>query len=257
MTKEITFEHIEITINGLVFHKWDSETRKYTSIVPDKMNIITYLRARCEIAQDATLKHIFKAVAEYDFLKLVIAQYSWCKQIDEFHAQAKEEAKSKIEESEIIDYLEIYHHPEIHKIVENKKHPGGLREKIITIDFDTSASFHGIGHVRDGSKINYSVSYSPMWELADLPVKLNKTFDIYQPFDPYKHNKDVQPEKIMSATREFTLLEVLDAIYWDISFAGGPSNNAEFLENMTKTVDDIKSGKVSLIPFEELLIDGP
>ena len=245
-------ERIEFTKNGIVVHEWNGNSQKFICKSPEKTNIITCLRTRCEIAEGTTLRKIFEAVAEYDFLKLVIAQYSWCKQIDAFHAQANEQ-KIKSDDGEIIDYLEIYHHPETNSFVENN--PDGSSERIVAVDFCTSASFHGIGHDQDGSTINYAVSYSPMWELADLPVKLNQAFDVYEPFNPKKHNRNLLPEKIMSVNREFTLLEVLDAIYWDISFAGGPEENIEFLKEMTETIDDIKSGKVSLIPFEQISND--
>jgi hypothetical protein len=136
-----------------------------------------------------------------------------------------------------------------------------MRERTITVDFDTSVGFHGIGPAKEDMKIaarpdgniNYSVSYSPMWKLADLPVRLNKTFDVYEPFDT--NNPKKRPEKLLTATREYTLLEVLDAIYWDISFMGGPEDNANFIERMNDEMDQIKSGEVPMIPIEQVFTD--
>jgi len=250
-------EHIEFTPNGLVLHKWNSSNRKR----PKKLSIITHLRSRCEIAEGTTLKQIFETVDKYKFLKLVISQYSWCRQLDEFHAQAQEPQRFDPDDTDPLEYLELYHHPEVHKLTEKKKHPGGMRESTITVDFDTSVGFHGIGPAKEDMKsaalpdgnINYSVSYSPMWKLADLPVRLNKTFDVYEPFDT--NNPKKRPEKLLTATREYTLLEVLDAIYWDISFMGGPEDNANFIEQMNETMDQIKSGQVPMIPIEQVFTD--
>ena len=254
-------EHIEFTPNGLVLHKWNGNKRKFVRKRPKKLSIITHLRSRCEIAEGTTLKQIFETVDKYKFLKLVISQYSWCRQLDAFHAQAQEPMRDDPDDTDPLEYLELYHHPEVYKLTEKKKHPGGMRERTITVDFDTSVGFHGIGPTKeeDGlanrtdGKTNYSVSYSPMWKLADLPVKLNKTFDVYEPFDT--NNPRKKPEKLLTATREYTLLEVLDAIYWDISFMGGPEDNANFLDNMKETVDQIKNGEVPMIPIEQVFTD--
>lgn len=257
-------EYIEFTPKGLVLYKWNSKKREFIRKRPKKLTIATHLRSRCEIAEGTTLKQIFEAVDRYRLLKLVISQYSWCRQIDAFHAQAQEPNRFDPDDTDPIDYLELYHHPEVHKATETKKHPGGLRERTITIDFETSVGFHGIGSAvgkeddlacRKDGNIQYSVSYSPMWKLAELPVKLNKSFDVYEPFDPNKHNRNKHPEKLLTATREYTLLEVLDAIYWDISFMGGPDDNAEFLEHMNETVDQIKNGEVPMIPIEQVFTE--
>jgi hypothetical protein len=256
-------EHIEFTPNGLVLHKWNRDKRKFVRKRPKKLTIVTHLRSRCEIAEGTTLRQIFEAVDKYKFLKLVIAQYSWCRQLDAFHAQAQEPQRFDPDDTDPMEYLEIYHHPEVHKFTEKKKHPGGTRERTVTIDFDTSVGFHGIGPAPKGKEddlaarpdgnIQYSVSYSPMWKLADLPVKLNKSFDVYEPFDSNRPGSG--REKLLTASREYTLLEVLDAIYWDISFMGGPSDNADFLEQMNETMDQIRSGEVPLIPIEQVFTD--
>jgi hypothetical protein len=253
-------EFIEFTPKGLVVHKWDKKKKKSVAKRAKKLNIITHLRDRCEIAEGTTLKQIFETVDKYKFLKLVISQYSWCHHLEDFHAQAQEPQR-RDDDTEKIDFLEIYHHPEVHKFVENKKHPGGVRERTVTVDFDTDVGFHGIGPIPEGKEeeygntktIGYSVSYSPMWELADLPVKLNKQFDVYEPFVLGQHKRDNPPKKLLTATREFTLLEVLDAIYWDISFMGGPADNADFLEDISEKVEQIKNGEIPLIPMDKVI----
>lgn len=256
-------EHIELAPDGIFVHKWNGKRRVYVRKRAKKLSICTHLRSRCEIAEGTTLKNIFEAVDRYRFLKLVISQYSWCRAIDEFHAQAQEPQRYDPDDTDPLDYLEIYHHPEVHQFQERVKHPGGLRERIKTVDFDTSVGFHGIGPAPKGKeddpayrtndgKIQYSVSYSPMWKLADLPVKLNKEFTVYEPFDANRHKRGSPPQELLKATREFSLLEVLDAIYWDISFMGGPSDNADFIESMNERVDEIKNGEVAGIPWEQV-----
>ena len=254
-------EHIEFTPDGLVVHKWSAAKQKNIRKRPKKLTILTHLRSHCEIAEGTTLRQIFAAVDKYKLLKSVVSQYSWCHDIDAFHAQANEPQRYNPDDDCELEHLEICHHPEVHKFMEKKKHPGGTRERTITVDFETYAGFHGIGNAtkdypsnRPDGKVSFGVSYSPMWELADLPVKLNKSFDVFEPFESGKHNRSKLPEKLLTATREFTLLEVLDAIYWDISFMGGPQDNADFLEDMKGTVAEIKNG-LPMIPIGQVFPD--
>lgn len=241
-------DYVEFTPDGLVVHKWNIKKHKFVQKKPKKMTVITHLRSRCDISEGTTLGQIFNAVDKYELLKMVISQYSWCRQLESFHAQAKEKRHVEKKEQEV-EYLELYHHPEVYKTSETKKHPGGTREKTIVVDFNTSIGFHGIGTDSNGESVNYAVSYSPMWELVDLPVKLNKKFDVYEPMDVRNFKKQ---EKLLTATREFTLLDVLDAIYWDISFMGGPENNAEFIGQMSERIDQIENGNIPMIPIEQV-----
>lgn len=51
------------------------------------------------------------------------------------------------------------------------------------------------------------------------------------------------------------MLEILDAIYDDISFHGGPAENAAFIEQMKDTVEKIKSGEIKTVPIDEVFKD--
>lgn len=256
-------EYVELAPDGLFLYKWNAKKGEYVRKRPRKLTIATHLRSRCEIAEGTTLKNIFDAVDRYKFLKLIIGQYSWCRAIDEFHAQAAEPWREDPEDTDPVTSLEIYWHPEVHKYVEKKKHPGGTRERIVTVDFDVSAGFHGLGPAPKGKEndpayrtddgmIQYSVSCTAMWKLANLPVKLDKEFTVYEPFDTDKIKRGQPPEKLLEAKRDFTLLEVLDAIYWDISFYGGPGDNNAMLDDLRSKMDDIKSGSVAGIPLEQV-----
>lgn len=252
----MSYEHVEICADGLFVTRWSEKKREYIRKRVGKYSVLTHLRRHCTIAPDTTLKQIFAAVDRYKLLKLVMAQYSWCSPLEKFHEQIKEPMR-RTEEQDQIDYLEVYWHAEVEKFEEKIKHPSGLRERIRTFDFELSPDYHGIGPAKEGEdyrgdgKTSYSVSYSPIYEFADTPVVLKTEFDVYEPFDPSRHNKDNRPQKILESKRDFTLLQVLDAIYWDISFVGGPEQNAAFLESMRERVDEIKAGDIPLIPLEQ------
>ena len=70
-------------------------------------------------------------------------------------------------------------------------------------------------------KQRLSLSYTPLYTIADIPVKLNKKFDIWD-WDNMKDKPGI------SYKRDFTLIEILHAIYNDISFHGGPKDRDKF-----------------------------
>ena len=239
-----TTSHVELSSEGLFVYKWHK--RRQIKKRVKKQSVCSQLRNSCKIAEGTTLIDIFNIVDSYRLLKIVISQYSWCREIDAFHAQANEFHEIE-EEDEKMSHLEIYHHVETNQSDERIKHPGGLRERIKVVDFQTYPSFGGRGP--EPVNQNYSISYSPMWKLAHLPVKINEDFDVYTAFDPSSKKK---PEKVLTTKRDFSLLEVLDAIYWDISFMGGPDANAAFMCELDERVSEIKSGDVAGIPLEQL-----
>lgn len=219
---------IVINSEGLWVHDWDSDKRETEVFRADEDRVLTHLSETCEIEEGTTLLDIFNMVESYEMLKIVISQYAWCSKIDEFHAQAKEPYTPK-DDDEKIDYLEIYHHATI-----SSGH------------FNSYDGFHGVGpeppdyeHPTESGMITYSVSYSPMYELAYLPVVLNTDFVLYGGTTFIK-GKGARTKTLCQATLNYTLLEVLHAIYDDISFMGGPEDNAAFIEDMKERVDDVK-----------------
>jgi hypothetical protein len=89
-----------------------------------------------------------------------------------------------------------------------------------------------------------------MYDLADLPVVLVPGTRI---LDMRSTDGVLVPIEFET---DFSLLEVLDAIYDDISFHGGPSENAAFLEEIQETVQRIKDGEEPLVNWDEAMNDG-
>lgn len=214
-----------ITRKGL-FTKGDYKEDKWKRV--KKLSIFSYLPDVCKIKDGTVLKDIFNIVDSYKLLKIFIQQYSGCRAIEEFHSQAKEPISN---EQDDLKYLEIYWTADLSKYKNETS-------------FDISAGFHGVGEKSN----KFSMSYSPVNEYAHLPLKLDKKIELFEPFQ-----KDKEPNKLFEAEKEFTLLEVLNAIYWDISFMGGPKENKEFLEEMKRRSEEIRNGTVELIPLEEVL----
>jgi hypothetical protein len=229
---------------GLFYEKWNGDKQKYIRRRVKKLSVWSHLRDACEIEDGVTLLDIFRIVDQYKALKMFIAQYSWCGAIDAFHAQAEEPDLSGEEEDpdEKMTHLEIYWHADYSKFTKDPAY------------IELSPSFHGVGpalgknaeHSSDGI-MRWAIDFSPMYKLADLPVKLDKTVEFFKPKD-YK----VGRKPIVAGERCFSLQDVLDAIYWEISFHGDPQDKREKLGELMERVDSIKDGTAKLIPADEI-----
>ena len=82
MSKYVQFEP-----TGLWIYRYDSDTKEYVRWKrPGRHSVLTHLRRECQIQEGTTLQDIFRAVARYKLLTAFISMYSWCPDIEEFHA---------------------------------------------------------------------------------------------------------------------------------------------------------------------------
>lgn len=229
-------DYLKIRKNGIFEYNWNSEKRKYVGKKVQRKNILRKLRVKCKITKGTTLGDLFNIVDYYSDLKNLISNYSWCRQIDEFHAQAKEPILPEENEDEKMEYLEIFHCDDLFDYK-------GKRE------VSSEVGFHGVG-TNKGGKCLFSVSHSPMYELVNYEIRLNEKLEIVEPFKSGVHNKKNLPKKLLEGVKAFSLLEILDAIYWDISFVGGPEENKEFVESLKDRFEEMKN--IPLIPMEQV-----
>ena len=218
-------DYVKLTKHGIVSYEWNPETRTY---VPSRRgsNNIPNLRLRCEIDEDVTLGDVFNAVQADPDLMEFIAQYSWCSAIEKFHAQARRPYVEKdVAEEDRITHLEIMPHAEFWQ---NKETDPERFEGI---------NMHFSGVSSNGT--SWSMSCTPTNEMAHLPVKA---------LPKIRFDKSFQLER--ESLYSMSLLEVLDAIYWDISFHGGPEENEEFIEMLKGRMDEIKSGEATTVPVD-------
>jgi len=141
-----------------------------------------------------------------------------------------------------IDYLELYWWG-------TKQTCKGVRE------YGNMWSLHGIGklgYVPDDvlkygkltkkEKKNYrqamAVEFSPMYALADLPIRISKKLHISDYDVKIKSGKDIDTE--IDFHPSIKLIELLYAIFWELSFAGSPKQRDEKIDGLKKQVDEIK-----------------
>ncbi len=244
-----------MTPDGLVVSRWNCETQETDSGLMEEndLKVLSSLRTFCEIDPDTTLWHIMNFVRKNDALSQFLSQYSWCNSIDAFHAELDHPAV--IDENDGMDHMEVRWAVDYHK---TNSHTS----------FDLSPDFVGVGlpitketqqrrqddprgELPIGFIETYSVSASPVNQFAHLKVVLNTEVVICR----VKRHPKVENCRLLSSECGFSLLDILDAIYWDISFHGPPTQRDEFLGEMKERMDDIETGLVDTRPIDDLLDD--
>ena len=245
-------EKVTLTPDGLMVSRWNGETRENDEELMEENcpTVLSHLRTYCEIDPDTTIWHIMDFVRKNEALTFFISQYTWTNSIDEFHAELDKPAV--IDENDKMDHLEIYWSADYHK---SKKYTS----------FGMSAGFHGVGlplKAEDQEAANaengydlpvgfierYSVSASPINQFAHLKLTLNTDVNVYR----LKRYPKTDNIKILSSECEFSLLDILDAIYFDISFHGPPSQRDEFIDEMRGRIEEIDLGIVETRPMDEV-----
>lgn len=224
-------DHVILTKNGLI-DSWDNEP------TDDPMS---FLMQPCKLEDGLTLLDLMNFVRDNNEITNFISCYSWCQDIDAFH----EQLNMPYQADKLIKKLEINCHANMFKY--KMKHP----------EFNIYYDVIGFGDVEEeflhlykeeNPQANYSISYTPLYEISNLPITINNELKI---FNTPKY------ELIYTYKYQPTLLEILDAIYWDISFVGGPEERVEFLEGLKEKVDGLEGKEFSDIKdiIEENLDD--
>ena len=82
-------------------------------------------------------------------------------------------------------------------------------------------------------RINYSLSFIPVNNLANIPIKLERKFIICD-------NDDTSKESIQFDDCEYSLGQVLHGIIWELSFYGPPKDRDKESDIINKAVKDLK-----------------
>ena len=210
-------DNVHITKRGIQALQWDGDVKQY---VERKIaTALEVLRCVCHIDSDVTLKDIFGIVAQDPELARFLETWAWC-DLAAFHQEASKPAarRSDLSYIEIAKYFE-WEEDEAHE----------------------TTDVSGVGEPDEHGHSRYGIDFTPVNELAHLPVRLNPRIEIRQ------HQK-----KIGDAPCHFTLLEVLGEIYWEISFYGSPASRDEKRAELDESIREVEEGRAELIPWESI-----
>jgi hypothetical protein len=217
---------IHITKSGFLCLEWNSALRRNVQCLGAL--VIDHLRDAVILVEDGvTLGDILTFVANDEFLPFFIGSYSGCNVLDMY-----QEIKNGVEPLAPKDntkYCTVAMNVEVrpdHKCETHKR-------------IETDLDFYGCGS--DGQ--NYGLDLAPLADIAALPFRLESNASLWH------HAKD-SDEKEEGLEFTPTLLEVLDTIFFDLSFNGSSTEKAERLGGLQQQVQSIKDGTATLAPLD-------
>lgn len=118
---------------------------------------------------------------------------------------------------------------------------------------------HGVGHVLEtdaptygvkaGERINWSVSLTPVRELLDLPLRFRDQFSITEDdIDASAYGNTITTAKCP----DVLLGQVIHSVLYELSFHGGPEQQAEFHDELMARKADVDAGTAKLIPADDV-----
>lgn len=119
----------------------------------------------------------------------------------------------------------------------------------------TFPDFHGIGE----TDITYSVAFTPLYQMMDLEVKLDRNFVISDEAEFFRaHRKAGEyPQRGEFDTTyqdsTFNLMQILYGIIWELSFFGGPTERDETAEDLKRRVEEVESGDAVTYSLDEVM----
>lgn len=212
------------TKRGLKAIRWDDEKDQLSTYL--EKHPARHINHHCEIEDGVTLKQIMNVVANDPILSAIISVYSDINDIKGWHGELNRKTKRDIE----LAYIEIFRSGQIWKK-----------------DIQIWTEWLGVRKRKSKTEGKVvSLSYCELYNIAHVPVKLNTKFKIWGS-DQKKEDKPV-----IDYIADFTLLEVLHPIYYDIGFHGSPKDRDAIKSNMCNTVDEILSHEIETFDMGKL-----
>lgn len=200
-----------------------------------------------------TLRDVLRACVNSKIPMDVLCPILHCSYIPQYWAEAED--KPFDEDDRDIEYLEIYWWGS-KSTWEGKREDGSTwsfhgmgREGEIPQDIIDHYDEKEIAKLREeGYRQAYAVEFTPIYNLADYPIKLSNKLHITDYDADPRDNMDMD----VDMTPSITLIELLYGIFWELSFLGSPEERDEKNEDLMQRVQDIKDGKVEMIPWEDV-----
>lgn len=120
-------------------------------------------------------------------------------------------------------------------------------------ELNISPSLHGVSTKE--SEI-YALDFTSLNNLKNCIVKINETVNIYD-YNKIKENNDNADNNMILldlGDKAFTLFELFNAIFYEISFHGGPQDKKERFSEMEESIEEVKDNLDELKSSEKFII---
>ena len=231
---------MQIQKTGKLYKDHDN-TEDITSIVLSNPSLVLF--KPCEIAPDVTLRDVFHLLAQnLDFFDLLFPTN--CKEIVntglEF-VKIKRESKSIVHlevywrlQLEFLDDvaqtkyapLEFIPLPSGQVQVKQKGESIIVKESNRTLNGLSNPKFHGC----DAQGTSLGLDLTELKDIIDLPVTINNRNVNFEQVDI----NDRRTEELLQV--DFTLIQILAAIVWELSFFGTPAQKTAFIAKQSELI---------------------
>jgi hypothetical protein len=209
-----------------VYDEEKEEGEYVTKDITDRA--LTKLFEPCELAEDVTLRDVFLLIKR-DLKMYTVIINNW---VEEFVEEAFTKPDGDFySDDDDVEYLELYWFLEDYNDdPEDKYLVGNIRP-----------DFYGIGTCADwgDEPCPFSLMFTPVNEIIDLPLRLAPSLVIYEWLGD-KKGEYKNPQ--------FSLGQILEAIIWELSFCGPPQTrddtSKEVLGEMREAIAERHNGKV-------------
>lgn len=206
----------------------------------------------CVLEKGIILKDIFLLInSDMETFKKVLG--NWCEEFIKEGLFGPEKPYTGEYTPDDIEYLEL-----VWNLSYDDKEPifsGHHRPELYGVGFELKEDkLFKWGEVEcpKGTRQSYGVSLTSANELVNFPIKLNNKLTITD--DNHEHENWMKPIGEYK-NPVFTLGNILDGIFWEISFYGSPEKRKKILEELNERSREIEEGTAKLIPMEEVFKD--
>jgi hypothetical protein len=100
-----------------------------------------------------------------------------------------------------------------------------------------------------GQAVSWALDFSPVYTLTEIPLKLDPVLKMLD----YTSKKVGQlPSVMVEAKKEFTLLDILKGVFWELSFHGSPKSRNERAEDLKMRVKDATENPEKSVLWEDV-----
>ncbi|HEY6438005.1 MAG TPA: hypothetical protein VIY47_15550 [Ignavibacteriaceae bacterium] len=91
-----------------------------------------------------------------------------------------------------------------------------------------------------GHRINWGLDFLGLNEMLHLPIQADEEMKIRDDLANWKVEDGPSQKTLFSCKKKYTMKNVVEGIFWEISFHGGPAGQAEFKEEMEQCLIEVK-----------------
>lgn len=208
---------IHITKEGFESLEYNNKLRQYVA-----EEFVSYHCLRdgvTEVEEGVTLEDIITFTARDEMLRLIVGAYSGCSVMD-FYDELRKGVKP-ISPDAKIQYCTVALEVEITEATGQKP----------AKEIDSTLSFYGCSN----NKETWALDLAPLAKIAALPFRLEANSTVAS----LGENSDEVETELKHTPK---LLDLLDAIFFDLSFHGSPEEKAEHLSILEEAMQSLHNG---------------